>query len=168
MPIFTDSRAFCNEIGCEFYEPKIICIDYGTKKIGVALSDDERNIAFKKNILIGNWLNITQAAEIIESECKKNNSNVLVIGYPKKLDGTLSENCKKIIQIANFIEKKYEKKAILLFDERFSTKATKSIFNTRLAVRCDRKKINKINNHDDDSAACLILNDVLRIINSIV
>lgn len=163
MSIFFDFNVFRNEIFSSnvVFSKKIIGVDYGTKKIGIALSDDKRLIAFKKNILIGNWLNIQNVATTLINECKKYNSNILVIGYPKKINGSLSCNCKRVLQIANLLNENEKNIAILLFDERFSTKATKSIFNTRLAKHTNDKKIIKTKNYDDSSSACIILNDAL-------
>ncbi len=163
MSVFFNFNSFRDEIFSSnfIFSKKIIGIDYGTKKIGIALSDDRRLVAFKKNILIGNWFNIQNVATALINECKKYNSNILIIGYPKKLNDSLSCNCKRILQIANLLNENEKNMAILLFDERFSTKATKSIFNTRLAKHTNNKKIIKTKNYDDSSSACIILNDAL-------
>lgn len=47
---------------------KYLGIDYGTKRIGVALSDDEGKIAFPKTILENNKNTISQIKEICEDE----------------------------------------------------------------------------------------------------
>ena len=171
MCIFVNITDFQKEIQqLNVYSRKIIGVDYGSHKIGIALSDEDRCIAFKQEILNGDWNNLSNVAITLLKTCEKYSSNVVVIGLPKKLDGSLSENCKKIIQIAKLLDEKYIKKnnkniSILLFDERFTTKATISAFNTRTGKNFSKK--NKINNSkpDDDSAACIILSDALTVCN---
>ena len=167
MCIFVNVIDFQKEIQqLDMYSKRIIGIDYGSHKIGIALSDEDRYIAFKQEILIGDWNDLTNTAITLMKTCEKYSSNIVVIGLPKKLDGSLSENCKKIIQIAKLLNEEYIKKnnkniSILLSDERFTTKATMSVFNTRTGKNFSRK--NKINNNkfDDAGAACIILNGVL-------
>ena len=170
MCIFINVIDFQNQIQqSNVYSKKIIGIDYGSHKIGIALSDENRCIAFKQEILIGDWNNIEQTVDVMFKICKKYNSNVIVFGFPKKLDGSLSENCKKIIQIAKLLDKEYTKSnkniSILLFDERFTTKATTSIFNTRIAKNFNSKKEKNKQQLDDAGAACIILNNVLTVFN---
>ena len=59
-------------------------IDYGTKKIGVALSDDSGTIAFPHSVIIQSPHAHTQIKEIIET----NGVHEVVIGHSKDHDGT--------------------------------------------------------------------------------
>ena len=167
MCIFVNVIDFQKEIQqLDLYSKRIIGIDYGSHKIGIALSDEDRCIAFKQEILIGDWNNLLSTAVTLLKTCEKYNSNIVVIGFPKKLDGSLSENCKKIIQTAKLLDKEYVKKnnkniSILLFDERFTTKATISVFNTKIGKNFCKKNKTNDNKLDDAGAACIILNDVL-------
>ena len=171
MAVFLDLVSFWNKVlnvGCgSNFSKKIIGFDYGTHKIGVSISDYDRNFAFPKEVLIGDWRNIDDAVDRVFALCRKYNSNVIVIGFPKKNDGSNSENCDKILQFASLLNRQFGENfcVILLFDERFSTKSTTSVFNTRLARNVNTKKKQKINSvktkTDDASAASVILSDVL-------
>ncbi|MHB8292781.1 MAG: Holliday junction resolvase RuvX, partial [bacterium] len=57
---------------------KVICIDYGLKRIGVALSDDRGTIAFpQKHILNENFNNA--ADELKNIIIKENVSSIVVV-----------------------------------------------------------------------------------------
>ena len=145
------------------FNGKIVGFDYGTHKIGVSISDAEYNFAFPKTVLIGEWRDIDNACKEIIKYCNDNHILFVVFGYPIKNNGELNENCNRILQIANFLDKKgFE---ILLFDERFSTKASVAVFNYE--KRRNNKKNILENKYDDAGAASIILQDVLKILNQI-
>ena len=73
----------------------IMAIDFGTKKIGIAVSDKSGLIAFPKDILIGNW---NDADTVIETTIKQINIHhpiAIIFGLPKRLDGTSCNNKNK-------------------------------------------------------------------------
>ena len=50
---------------------RIISIDFGTRKIGIAISDANKQQGFPKEILFGNWNNDTKPSNAILSWIKK-------------------------------------------------------------------------------------------------
>ena len=170
MSVFLDFVAFWDKIqeytcSNKILEKKIICFDYGTRKIGVAVSDDNQKIAFPKEVAIGEWRDKDDTVKAMYNLCKKYNSNFIAIGLPKKLNGEYSENCDRVIQIANLLDEKMKNAIILLFDERFSTKAVSSVFHTRIAkstkTHQNQKKTKSKTHPDDAQSASVILNDIL-------
>ena len=143
----------------------IMAIDFGTKKIGIAVSDKAGLVAFPKDVLIGNWLNIEAVINAITQQIKIYQPIAIVFGLPKTLNGGLHENCKIIISVASNINKMLP---VLLLDERFTTKfANRNIYNKQKLF--SHGKINNYdkansNNHDDDISATIILNDVLTLL----
>lgn len=65
---------------------KFLGIDYGTKRVGVALSDDEGTMAFPKTVLTNDEELLVRVKELIETE----QVGEVVVGESKNLDG--SEN----------------------------------------------------------------------------
>ena len=176
MSVFLDFVSFWNEIhnSQSKYMKKIISIDYGTHKIGVAVSNDDRTIAFPKEVLINNWCDVRMVVKSIINLCEKYCSNIIIIGLPKQLNGKTTKNCDCVIEIANLLDKicasNNQNIAILLFDERFTTKATTSVLHTKTFVKNKKQmsvnyKIckNKTAKYDDARAACVLLNDVLQL-----
>ena len=143
----------------------LMAIDFGTKKIGIAVSDKAGLIAFPKDVLIGNWLNKDKIIEALTAQIKIYHPIAIVFGLPKTLDGDLHENCDIILPVAETINKILP---VLLLDERFTTKfANRNIYNKQKLFSHgktnNRYKTNSTN-YDDDMSATIILNDVLTLL----
>ena len=131
---------------------KILAIDYGKKRIGIAISDSKKSIAFplktKENKEIFLYLK-----EIIQSE----KIEAIVLGEPKALNN--KENI-LFLEVINF-----RKKIISLFslpvhlvDERFSSKIASKIIldaNIKKMKRRDKSLLDKV-------SASLILETYLK------
>lgn len=143
----------------------IMAVDFGTKKIGIAVSDKAGLIAFPKDVLIGNWLNKDKIIEALTTQIKIYHPIAIVFGLPKTLDGDLHENCDIILPVAENINKILP---VLLLDERFTTKfANRNIYNKqKLFSHGKNNNHYKTNstNYDDAVSATIILNDVLTLL----
>ena len=134
---------------------RIMGLDFGEKKIGIALSDKTNLIAIPYSVYtrrstrkdLGSLYNIFT----------ENNVGSIIIGWPIELSGVENEICEKVVLFANRIIEKYEVN-IYLHDERYSTAMA-----TRVAklANIKRKKSQEV---DDKIAALLILQQVLDII----
>ena len=146
-------------------DAKIMAIDFGTKKIGVAVSDKDGLLAFPKDVLIGNWLNVDAVMNAITQQIKIHQPIAIVFGLPKTLNGSLHENCKIIIPVASNINQMLP---VLLLDERFTTKfANRNIYNKQKLFRHGKANDyykNNHNNYDDNISATIILNDALTLL----
>ena len=143
----------------------LMAIDFGTKKIGIAVSDKAGLVAFPKDVLIGNWLDTNKVMGVLITQMKIHRPIAIVFGLPKTLDGDLHENCKIIIPVASDLNTMLP---VLLFDERFTTKfANRNIYNKQKLFSHGKTnhhyQINR-NNYDDDISATIILNDVLTLL----
>ena len=142
---------------------KIMAVDFGTKKIGIALSDEAGLLAFPKDILIGNWLSIDAVIGVIMQQINMYHPIAIVFGLPKTLYGELHKNCQIIISVAENINKILP---VLLFDERFTTQlASRNIYEKQMLFckgkKSNNRKANSIFN-DDSLSATIVLNDVLK------
>ena len=140
---------------------RCIAIDYGTRKIGIAVGDFENKIAFPDNVLFGNWRKFIDVVRAVLTEILKQNTDIVVIGLPKKLDGSEDEKCLFVRKLADELVRQNDNLKIFLIDERFSTKATQSWvrfeygtmkkkFNEKVGCKKDKKP-------DDASAASILL-----------
>ncbi|MFW5800151.1 MAG: Holliday junction resolvase RuvX [Spirochaetota bacterium] len=96
---------------------RILCLDYGDVRIGVAVSDPTETIASAKKYIKGN---VDNYIDNIISIIKELNIEKLVIGLPLNLKG---RNSQKTKEVKNFYNKMKELLDIPveLWDERFST-----------------------------------------------
>jgi len=136
----------------------LVAVDYGTRKLGFAVSDDGKQVAFPKDVLIGDWREFDAVFSAISKYVGKLNACGIVLGWPKKMDGSLNENCEIILKIA---EKLAEKYPVLLADERFTTQATYAVERFERQKFGSKNKIKFKEKNDDARAAAIILNDVL-------
>lgn len=131
---------------------RIIAIDVGTKRIGIALSDVSRFIATPKLILSrqSNQKDFAKIAQIIS----ENEVGAIVIGFPLHLDGSKDEMTEFVERFAKNIDEFLENKfPIFLFEERLTSFEAKQIAASSLSRKKDK--------FVDDIAASLILQHFL-------
>lgn len=122
------------------YLKRALCLDYGNKRIGVALSDIGWTIASPLTVLDSHGV-FPKLLSIIS----KNNAGLIVVGWPLALNG--GENGLQLLKVKKFIEKLQTlvNIDILLWDERLSTAgAINSISEYNLTRRESNKIIDKI------------------------
>ena len=111
-------------------------LDIGTKRIGVAISDEECIIARGLNSIERNGKEIEKIKEII----KKYNVEKIVYGLPLRMDGSISSQTEVAV---SFISKLKEEISIPLlpWDERLSSKQAETILIEADISRKKRKKL---------------------------
>lgn len=97
---------------------KVLAIDFGTKYIGIAVSDESKTFAFPLDVLqVKSEENTLNTLKNIVSE---QNIECIVVGNPVYLDGSESEFMKKAQEFGKNAEKTL-KIPVHYFDERLST-----------------------------------------------
>jgi putative Holliday junction resolvase len=136
---------------------RLIGIDYGSKKIGLSLSDREKIIASPYKTLIRKNLkfDIKYICDIID----ENAVSGIVFGYPIEAKGYIGETC---AAVDKFCKELIAKRPLPYYfqDERLSTSAVRQI------LRHTNMSPSKKNNVDDKMAACYVLQIVLDIMNT--
>ena len=131
---------------------KYLGVDFGLKRIGLSITDQEKIFAFPLTTIEFNG-----AFDFLKNLFLKEEVSKVVIGYPKRLSGVDSDI---EISIKIFIKKfKNQFPAIEIerFDERFTSKlASKAIVSSGLGKkkRSDKSLIDKV-------SAAIILQDYL-------
>lgn len=96
---------------------RILAIDYGKKRCGIAVSDPMR--------IVAGGLTTVSSAELpayIKKYVQQEDVGIIVIGEPKKMDGTESETMTYIRPFLNHLRKVLPDIPLALVDERFTTK----------------------------------------------
>ena len=105
---------------------KYLAIDFGDKRVGIALSDYNKEIAFPRDFLeYSSEKNlITQLKQI----CQEEDVIKIILGLPIQMDGTFGERAKKTQKFFDQLKKAIPSMSIDFFDERLSTEfAVKSL-----------------------------------------
>lgn len=130
----------------------IIAIDYGNKKTGVAISNQEQSFAMPfKQMNLPNISNLIQ--EIIALVTTHKVCGI-VIGLPIDTNSLETEQTK---QVRNFAEQVATQTNIPIYlqDERFTSKVADNLMKSIGLKRKER------NSHDDSVAASIILQDTI-------
>jgi putative Holliday junction resolvase len=116
--------------------PKIVALDYGSKRVGVAISDPENKIAFGLKT-ISTELVLKYIIDLVAAE----KTSLVVIGFPVNLDGSLNEISNEINVFINKLNQKIPEIIIEKYDERFtSVIAKKTILNSGIGKQKRQNK----------------------------
>lgn len=95
---------------------RIIAIDYGQKRTGIAVSDPLQ--------IIANGLTTVSTSELFDfvmDYVKREPVECIVIGLPKQMNNQPSENMKRITPFANRLKKALPDIPVEFVDERFTS-----------------------------------------------
>ena len=99
---------------------KALGIDYGKKRIGIAISDSLQIIASALTTV-----NTPDIFIFLDDLLKKQEIDCFVVGEPKNLDGTPTDSTAITEEFAAKLSKKYSQIPIKRIDERFTSKIAK-------------------------------------------
>ena len=134
---------------------KVLGVDFGEKKSGLAIYNSEIRMAMPTEI----FRDIEQNLESLVMLIREKRIDAIIIGLPLKLDGSTTINTKAIVKFAEDLGAKLDM-PIIFSDERCTT----SLANTLLKeANVKRKKRNQI---DDVVAACILLENFFGLMNS--
>ena len=95
---------------------RILAIDYGTKRVGLAVTDTNR--------IIATGLDTIHSKDVIsylKEYISKEDVTCFVVGEPKQMDATDSQIKKQIDQFINQLRKNFPEIPIARMDERFTS-----------------------------------------------
>jgi len=95
---------------------RILAIDYGSKRCGIAVSDNLR--------ILASGLTVVHSKDLIaylEDYFKKESVDIVVVGEPKTLNNNKSDSARFIDPFVTHLERKFPDKKIVRFDERFTS-----------------------------------------------
>lgn len=132
---------------------RILSIDYGRKRTGLAVTDPLQiiagGLATVSTSELFDWLKNYIAREQVER---------IVIGEPRQMDGSPSENLARVQQFVNLWRKAVPEVPIEFYDERFtSVMAHKAMLDGGL-----KKKARQDKALVDEISATIILEDYMR------
>ncbi|MDO4780227.1 MAG: Holliday junction resolvase RuvX [Bacteroides sp.] len=131
---------------------RILAIDYGKKRTGIAVTDTLQ--------IIANGLTTVETHKLYDflvDYMKKENVERIVIGLPKQMNNELSENMKNIEPFVNRMRKNFPDLPLEYVDERFT-----SVLAQRAIIEAGIKKKDRQNKAlVDEVSATIILQTYL-------
>lgn len=136
---------------------RIMAIDYGVKRTGLAVTDPERIIATALATV-----ETPRVVQYIKDYCVREAVDVFVVGEAKHMDGTPSESMQYIEPFVTALREAFPDKEVARVDERFTSKmAFQSMIDSGLKKKQRRDKA-----MIDQVAATLILQSYMNTINN--
>lgn len=131
---------------------RILALDLGDKRIGVALSDPTQTLASPHTII--ERVSDEQAIRDILKIATENKVNLIIVGLPRSMDGSIGHQAEKVQSFTGQLEKQTTI-PIEYCDERFTT-----VTAMRLKQESSAKKL-KRKTRFDAMAAAIILQEYL-------
>ncbi|MEO0472016.1 MAG: Holliday junction resolvase RuvX [Bacteroidota bacterium] len=122
--------------------PRILAIDYGKKRTGLAWTDPLQLIASGLGTV--DTVNLEQE---LAQRLSGNEVEAVVLGYPTRMDGSDSHVTEDVRKLADKLRKQYPAKEVHLWDERFTSQlAVQAMIDAGLKKkkRRDKKLIDQI------------------------
>ena len=136
---------------------RILAIDYGRKRCGIAVTDPLR--------ICANGLPTVRSCDIfpfLKDYFIKESVDLLIVGEPKDLKGNPSESMRYINPFITRLKKEFPGLPVIMYDERF----TSSIAHQSMIEGGFKKKTRETKGKADELAAVIILTSYLDSITS--
>ncbi len=132
---------------------RILSIDYGKKRTGIAVTDPAQ--------IIANGLTTVDTGNLItflKDYVSREEVERFVVGLPTQPNGQPSENQKRVLTFVEKLQKVFPQIPVELYDERFtSVLAHRAILDS--GIRKKRRQVDK--GLGDEICACSILQDYI-------
>lgn len=132
--------------------PRILAIDYGQKRTGLAVTDELQIIASGLTTVATSELMI-----FLENYFKQETVSKILIGEPKQMNGLPSQSAEMIEKFVEAFQAKFPEKEVTRVDERFTSKlAFQSMIDGGLSKKQRQNKA-----LIDEISATIMLQDYL-------
>ena len=132
---------------------RILAIDYGVRRTGLAVSDPLRLIAGGLETV-----ETKQLERYLAEYFQREQVDIIVLGKPAQMDGTPSETWRFIEPLSRRLKAAYPDKEVVFYDERFT-----SVLAHRAMIEGGMKKMARRDKAVVDKiAATIILEDYLQ------
>ena len=132
---------------------RILGIDYGRKRTGLAVTDPLQIVA-------GNLATVPthELLQFIKDYTAREQVERIIIGLPTQLNGQPSESMKYITPFVNRLRKELPEMPVVMYDERFTSTIAHQAMIDGGMKKSDRRDKSRV----DAIAATIILNDYLQ------
>ena len=105
---------------------KYLALDYGDRRVGMAVSDENKFISFPRDFL--EYPSINDLIDRLKVLCDEDDIVRIVLGMPIHMNGRVGDRAKKTESFYRKLKEAMPTMEVVFFDERLSTEfATKSL-----------------------------------------
>ncbi len=134
---------------------RFLAIDYGEKRVGLAVSDNMQVIATKLSTV-----STLEIFPFLNDYISKEDVELFVVGNPKQMDNTPSQSAKAVGIFIENLKKSFPAIPIYVIDERYTSK----IASQAIAKSGMNKKKKQEKGLIDTVASVLILQDFMKML----
>jgi putative Holliday junction resolvase len=135
-----------------------MAIDYGSKRVGIAVTDSLR--------LIANGLTTVHSKDLmafLEDYFRKETVDIIVVGEPKTLQNEKSDSARYIDPFVKHLQRKFPQKKIERYDERF----TSALAQQTMLMGGLKRKDRQVKETVDMVSATILLQDYMSSISQV-
>lgn len=132
---------------------RVLAIDYGTKRMGIAFSDEGRMLASARGTIPNDNATFRSLRDLVQS----NNVRTILLGIPMTLGNTASEMTKEVRAFEVKLRQAFPEIEVITRDERL----TSIIAGTNIVSRGMKKSRREQKGIHDEEAARIILQEFL-------
>ncbi len=134
---------------------RILAIDYGSKRVGLAVTDPLRIIASSLEAV-----HSKDVIDFLKAYLNKEKVDIIVVGEPKTLMNVKSDSARFIDPFVVHLQRTFPEVKVERYDERF----TSSIAQQTMLLGGMKKKDRKVKSNVDKISATIILQDYMEFI----
>lgn len=115
--------------------PRLMAFDYGTKRVGIAVSDPLQIIATALTTI-----HPEKVIAFLENYLSENEVSHFIVGDPRQMDGSPSASAPHVNGFVRLLRKKFPHIPVERADERFTSRMAAGAILAAGAKRSDRRK----------------------------
>lgn len=130
-----------------------MALDYGTKRVGIAVSDPQQIIATALTTI-----HSSELFDFLQQYMQQEPVETIVVGFPLQVNGQVSESAQHVVGIIRRLKKTFPAVVIKRIDERYTSKmASAAIAQSGL-----NKKARQDKGRIDRMSAVILLQDYMQ------
>jgi putative Holliday junction resolvase len=108
---------------------RVLAVDWGTRRVGVAVSDETRSLA--RTLPTLNVISGSQTVEKLVALARELQVDTVVLGFPVHMSGREGEGAQRVLRLAAKLEELLPGLRILTWDERLTSHQAEEILRER-------------------------------------
>ena len=132
---------------------RILCFDYGVKRVGVAVTDELKIISSPHDTFP-----TSNVFNLVSEYLSKNTVDIFVVGLPYDLKGKETDATKNTLDFIKSLKNKFPSIPVDTYDERYTSKIAKD----SIIEMGQNKKFRQEKSNIDKISASIILQSYLR------
>ena len=132
---------------------RILCFDYGVKRVGVAVTDELKIISSPHDTFP-----TSNVFNLVSEYLSKNTVDIFVVGLPYDLKGKETDATKNTLDFIKSLKNKFPSIPVDTYDERYTSKIAKD----SIIEMGKNKKFRQEKSNIDKISASIILQSYLR------